>query len=214
MNAKWITMFVVLALVIAGLLFAQQKYKASKADQKQQTTKADQKQETSKADENTLSSADRSFITLAAEANLAEIETAKTVQARSKDSAEKDFANRMITDHTQASQNLATLAKANGITLGDESSANDRNQKDELQKLSSAKLGHAYLRDELQDHKQAISEFESEIEHGHNQAVTNYAEQTLPTLEDHIRIAENLAGKLGMSGKTGLTDEAKAITVR
>lgn len=205
MNAKWITMFVVLVLVIAGLLFAQQKYQASKADQKQQTTKAD---------ESTLNSADRSFITLAAEANLAEIETAKTVQERSKDPAVKDFANRMITDHTQASQNLATLAKANGITLGSEPSANDRNQKDELQKLSSAKLGDAYLRDELQDHKQAISEFESEIEHGHNQNITDYAEQTLPTLEDHIRIAENVAGKMGISGETGLTDKTKAITVR
>lgn len=205
MNAKWITMFVVLGFLIVGLLFAQQKYKASRADQKYQA---------SKAGENTLNSADRSFIALAAEANLAEIETAKTVQERSKDPAVKDFANRMITDHTQANQNLATLAKANGITLGNEPSANDRNQKDELQKLSSAKLGDAYLREELQDHKHAISEFESEIEHGHNQAITDYAEQTLPTLEDHIRIAENVAGKMGMSGETGLTDEAKAITVK
>ena len=59
-----------------------------------------------------------------------------------------------------------------------------------------------------------ISEFENEIEHGHDQAVKSYAEQTLPALQDHIRIAEDIAGKMGMSGKTGLSDEAKAITAR
>ncbi|MFY9844017.1 MAG: DUF4142 domain-containing protein, partial [Terriglobales bacterium] len=90
----------------------------------------------------------------------------------------------------------------------------ERNQKSELQKLSGAKLDDAYLRDELQGHKEAISAFENEIEHGRNQEVKNYAAQTLPTLQDHIRIAEDIVGKLGLSGKTGLSDETKAIAVR
>ncbi len=36
-----------------------------------------------------------------------------------------------------------------------------------------------------------ISAFESEIEHGQNQEPKNHAEQTLPTIEDYIRIAES-----------------------
>jgi predicted outer membrane protein len=66
----------------------------------------------------------------------------------------------------------------------------------------------------LQGHKEAISAFESEIEHGQNQEAKNYAEQTLPTLQDHIRIAEDVAGKLGLAGKTGLSDETKAINAK
>ena len=124
----------------------------------------------------------------------------------------KDFANRMVTDHTQASQELASVAEMNGVKLPTEASATERNQKSELEKLSGAQLNDAYLRDELQGHKETISAFESEIEHGENQEAKNYAEQTLPTLQDHIRIAEDVAGKLGISGKAGLSDEAKAIT--
>lgn len=83
-----------------------------------------------------------------------------------------------------------------------------------MQKLSGSKLDDAYLRDELQSHKEAISAFESEIENGQNQEVKNYAAQTLPTLQDHIRIAEDIAGKLGLSAKPGLSDQTKAIAIR
>jgi putative membrane protein len=136
------------------------------------------------------------------------------VGQKSTDPAVKDFANRMVTDHTQANQKLATIAEMNGVKLPSEASATERNQKSELEKLSGAQLNDAYLRDELQGHKETISAFESEIEHGQNQEAKSYAEQTLPTLQDHIRIAEDIAGKLGLAGKEGLSDEAKAITAK
>jgi putative membrane protein len=100
------------------------------------------------------------------------------------------------------------------IKLPTEPGVIERNQKNELQKLSGAKLDAAYIRDELQGHKEAIVAFENEIENGQNQEVKNYAVKTLPTLQDHIRIAEDIAGKLGLSGEVGLSDQTKAIAVR
>jgi putative membrane protein len=195
MYAKGMTFVLAIVLMGTGSLFAQQK----------QSKMAGQKMD---------NSADRNFITSAAEANLAEIDMAKMVGQKATDPAVKDFANRMVTDHTQASQNLASVAEMNGVKLPTEASAAERNQKSELEKLSGAQLNDAYLRDELQGHKETISAFESEIEHGQNQEAKNYAEQTLPTLQDHIRIAENVAGELGISGKAGLSDETKAITAK
>jgi putative membrane protein len=196
MHAKWMTFVLTTALVATGSLFAQQKHQSTMAGQNMQN------------------SADRSFINSAAEANLAEIDMAKMVGQKSTDPAVKDFANRMVTDHTQASQKLTSVAEMNGVKLPTEETTAERNEKSELQKLSGAQLNDAYLRDELQGHKEAISAFESEIEHGQNQEAKNYAEQTLPTLQDHIRIAEDVAGKLGLAGKTGLSDETKAITAK
>lgn len=184
------------ALVLTGSLFAQQKHQTATTTQSMQN------------------SADRTFMSSAAEANLAEIDTAKMVGQKSTDPAVKDFANRMVTDHTQASRGLASLAEVSAIKLPTEPGVMERNQKNELQKLSGAKLDDAYLRDELQGHKEAIAAFENEIENGQNQEVKNYAVKTLPTLQDHIRIAEDVAGKLGLSGKVGLSDETKAIAVR
>lgn len=195
MYVKWTTFVMTTVLIASGSLFAQQK-QSNMAEQKMQN------------------STDRSFISSAAEANLAEIDIAKMVGQKSTDPAVKDFANRMVTDHTQASQKLTSVAEMNGVKLPTEPSATERNQKGELEKLSGAQLNDAYLRDELQGHKETISAFESEIEHGRNQEAKNYAEQTLPTLQDHIRIGEDIAGKLGLAGKAGLSDEAKAIIVK
>ncbi len=158
-----------------------------------------------------LSSTDRTFINSAEQGNLAEIQDAKMIEQKATDPAIKDFASRMVTDHTQASQELKALAKSTGVTLPAETTAAEANQKDEWQKLSGVKLDDAYLRGQLEDHKQAISVFENEVEHGQNEAVKDYAAKTLPTLQDHIRIAEDIAGKMDMSGKAGLTQENKAI---
>jgi putative membrane protein len=195
MYAKWMTFVLTTVLIATGCLFAQQKQSAMTGQKMQH-------------------SADRSFISSAAEANLAEIDIAEMVDQKSTDPAVKDFANRMVTDHTQASQKLASVAEMNGIKLPTEASATERKQKSELERLSGAQLNDAYLRDELQGHKETISAFESEIERGQNQEAKNYAEQTLPTLQDHIRIAEDVAGKLGLAGKAGLSDESKAITAK
>jgi putative membrane protein len=195
MHAGWTTFVLTAALVATGSLFAQQKH------------------ETAMSGHN-MENSDQRFITSAAEANLAEIDMAKLVGQKSTDPAVKDFANRMVTDHTQASQRLATVAETNGVKLPTEESAAERNKKSELQKLSGAQLNEAYLRNELQGHKETISAFENEIEHGQNQETKSYAEQTLPTLQDHIRIAEDVAGKLGLPGKAGLSDETKAITAK
>lgn len=183
-------------LLVTGSLFAQQKHQTATNTQSMQN------------------STDRNFMRTAADANLAEIETAKMVAQKSTDPAVKDFANRMVTDHTQASQSLASVAEMSNVKLPTEPAANERNQKNELQTLSGAKLDDAYLRDELRGHKEAIAAFENEIKNGQNQEVKNYAIETLPTLQDHIRIAEDIAGKLGMSGKAGLSDPTKAIAVK
>jgi putative membrane protein len=176
-------------------------------------TVAQQMKQSTQSSNATVSSVDRSFIRSAEEGNLAEIASAKIAEHKATDPAVKDFADRMVTDHTQASQELKALAKSTGVSLPAEPTANKANE-NEWQKLSGTKLNDAYLRDQLADHKQAISVFQNEMEHGQNEAVRDYAERTLPTLEDHIRIAEDIAGKMGMSGRAGLTQETKAIAAK
>jgi putative membrane protein len=161
-----------------------------------------------------LSSSDRTFVMNAAQANLAEIDTAKMVEQKTSNPAVKDFAQRMVTDHSQAEQQLSNWAETAGVKLPTQASASERAQQAQLDKLSGKQLDDTYVRDELQDHKKVIAEFNTEIEHGQDHAVKSYAEQTLPVLQDHIRIDEDLAGKMDMSGKSGLNDENKAISAQ
>jgi hypothetical protein len=52
---------------------------------------------------------------------------------------------------------------------------------------------------------------ENEIEHGQATAIKAFAEKFLPIVQDHLRIAENVSGKMGTSGKEGPSQPEKAI---
>lgn len=64
-----------------------------------------------------ISTRDRNFIRELAYQNMAEIELAKLAQSKSKNDSVLSFANRMLTDHSKALEDLQQLALKKGVTL-------------------------------------------------------------------------------------------------
>ena len=58
----------------------------------------------------------------------------------------------------------------------------------------------------VKDHEKDIAEFQKEASSGKNPAIKDFAAQILPTLEDHLREARNVAanGKAFCRGAGGL----------
>jgi putative membrane protein len=50
------------------------------------------------------------------------------------------------------------------------------------------------------DHQKAINEFRREAASAQNADVRDYAKDVLPTLEKHLKDAQDLQGKLGSKG--------------
>ena len=69
----------------------------------------------------------------------------------------------------------------------------DRTQYDQLSKLSGPEFDHAYMQMMVEDHEKDVAEFKQEAASGKNPAIKNFAAQTLPTLEDHLRQARDVA---------------------
>ena len=59
----------------------------------------------------------KAFIDKVAQINLGEVELGKLAQQKGNNPAVKDFARRMIQDHTQAEDDLQQLAKQESVTL-------------------------------------------------------------------------------------------------
>jgi putative membrane protein len=159
----------------------------------------------------TVSFQDRQFANMAAQANKGEIEVANVAQQKASNESVKQFAKLMIDDHTKAGEELKTWASHNKVTLPSYLSSDDSTLKSNLSSLSGSDFDKKYMQAQLEDHKKVISGFEIEIQDGKNPQLKQFAEQTLPTLQDHIRVAEDVAGHLGLSGKMGLTDQSKAV---
>lgn len=135
-----------------------------------------------------VAAADRRFATKAAAAGTAEIADAQIALQKSSRQDVKDFAQRMVDDHTKAADQLKSIASGEGINLPTSESAADRKKTDALQKLSGAQLDRRYISGQRTAHKQAVALFSKESSSGKDSQLKSFAGQTLPTLQDHLKM--------------------------
>jgi putative membrane protein len=142
----------------------------------------------------TLSKSDRRFIRKAAEGNLAEVALGRLAEQNSQDSSVKAFGERMVQDHSQANQQLTTVAQNLNVTLPTSPSSSDQKVMDKLSGLSGPAFDKAFARDMVRGHRMDVRAFEHEAKHGRDPDVKQFAESTLPTIREHLAMAEKLPG--------------------
>jgi putative membrane protein len=135
-----------------------------------------------------VSSGDRDFVTKAAQAGAAEIDQAKLALQKSDRKDLKDFAQRMVTDHTKAADQLKGTASDLGLELPAGESAKDQKATIALQGLDGDKFNQRYISNQRSAHKDAVALFTQESKSGKNAKLKDFAAKTLPTLEDHNRM--------------------------
>lgn len=141
-------------------------------------------------------SMDHHFAMEAAQGGMAEVKLGQLAQDKGSSDAVKQFGKKMVDDHSKANDQLKGIAAKENLTLPTEIDAKDEAVYDRLSKLSGAEFDRAYARDMVRDHKKDVAEFQKEANNGKNDDIKNFASQTLPTLQEHLKMAEGL-----MSGK-------------
>lgn len=68
--------------------------------------------------------------------------------------------------------------------------------------MSGAELDREYAKFMVSDHRKDVSEFEKESTRGTDADLKAFATKTLPTLQEHLRMAEALPGAKGAGGGT------------
>ncbi len=139
---------------------------------------------------NRMGSPDNVWITKAAQGGMAEVELGKLAQSNASSDAVKQFGQRMVDDHTKAGEELAKIAADKGITLPTGLDAKNQATKDRLSKLSGKEFDRAYMQDMVKDHRGDVAEFKKEAASGKDPEVKAFASKTLPTLEEHLKLAE------------------------
>jgi putative membrane protein len=141
-----------------------------------------------------VSPSTQDFVTQAAMGDMLEIETGKLAQLKASDPMLKQFANQLITDHQKTTDELKALA-ASGKVKVDLPTAMDRSHQGKLDKLKG--LSGADFDKEFEDmqrsaHKDATSLFERYAKGGENNDLKAFASKHLPTLQHHLKMAEDL----------------------
>jgi putative membrane protein len=153
----------------------------------------------------TTANPDHQFARKAAQGGMAEVKLGQLAQDKGQSDAVKDFGKRMVDDHSKANDELESTVAQENIRLPKNLSAHDQATYDRLSKLSGAEFDKAYARDMVMDHKKDIAEFKQEANNGQDPQIKNFASQTLPVLQDHLKMAQDMQQQVGAgsSGHTG-----------
>ena len=139
----------------------------------------------------TVAASDKAFAEKAAIGGLAEVAMGKLAQEKAGSDQVKQFGSRMVTDHSKANDELKQVASSKGLSLPTDLDAKHKSKVAKLEKLSGAQFDRAYMDDMVSDHKQDVSEFEKESKSGHDSDIKGFASKTLPTLQEHLKMAQD-----------------------
>jgi putative membrane protein len=143
---------------------------------------------------------DAEFAKKAAQGNMAEVKLGELAQEKGSSDAVKNFGKRMVNDHSKANEELKTTAAKDNIQLPSDLDTKDQAAYDRLSKLSGPAFDKAYSRDMVRDHEKDVAEFHKEANAGKNEDIKNYAAQTAPILEDHLKEARKLMQSVSAEG--------------
>jgi putative membrane protein len=203
------------ALGFAGLLtamapaFAQGTGSMGSASTTTKTTtthkKTTEKTPSSHSTTKALDHSDKKFLTEAAEGGMMEVEAGKVAAAQATDPDVKAFGQKMVDDHTKANDKLKQLAADKGLTLPTDMGTMDKHNLDKLKKATGADFDRLYMSDMVKDHKKDVSDFDHASKSAKDSDVKAFAADTLPTLQDHLKMAQTTADKIGASTKHATT---------
>ncbi|NTV10907.1 MAG: DUF4142 domain-containing protein, partial [Zoogloea sp.] len=155
-----------------------------------------------------VAGSDRAFVSDAVSGGMAEVEAGRLVAAKSTDADLKAFAMRMAQDHTKANDELLRIASTKGISVPTAVGAADRARLDRLNSLSGARLRQIYLAQfGTAAHQKTIQLFERQSREGQDADLKAYADRTLPTLQEHLRMVQQLRqGRMSGQANSGSFD--------
>jgi putative membrane protein len=130
------------------------------------------------------------FMTKAAQGGMAEVEMGRVAVQNANNPQVKQFGQRMIDDHSKANDQLKSIAAKKNVTLPTDIDAKQRAEMDRLSKLKGAAFDREYMTLMVKDHKEDVSEFEKASKNESDPDVKSFASSTLPTLQEHLRMAE------------------------
>lgn len=136
---------------------------------------------------------DALFVKNALQGGIAEVQLGQLTLQKSSNDQVKQFAQKMIDDHTRLGDQMKPVAQQVGVAVPTEPSKKDKQTMAKLQALSGPAYDQAYIKDMVKDHKKDLSDFQMEASSGQDAAVKDAATQGSQIISQHLQMAQQLA---------------------
>ena len=136
---------------------------------------------------------DQAFVDTAAQTDMTEAHLGQLAADQAASQGVKDYAQMLVTDHTNDYKVLTAAATKAGLTVPKGLDAKHEKMVAPFEKLHGKAFDHKYIQTMVAGHTAALEAYTKESKDGTNADIKAYATQTLPTLEKHRDAAKALA---------------------
>jgi putative membrane protein len=138
-----------------------------------------------------LNSTDRDFAVIAAQAGMAEVELGNLAQTQGSNEQIRSYGKKLVEDHAKLNNELKDIAAKQALTLPSDVNSDQRKAIDAMARRSGPQFDSEFWKTAVDDHAKAIEAFRKEVAMGDNQALKDFASRSIPSLEEHLRMAQN-----------------------
>lgn len=142
---------------------------------------------------------DSKFMMMLATGGMNEIGLSQTALSKTTNDDVKQFAQKMVDDHTAAGEELKSLASTKGVTLPMAMDAKHMEVNTKLSAMSGMDFDMLYMKTMVKDHEKTVSMLQKEANSGKDADAKALAAKLLPTVQGHLDMARGMVSK--MSGK-------------
>jgi putative membrane protein len=146
---------------------------------------------------NSAGMSDQQFVDLAAQTDMMEAHLGQVAAEQAASQNVKEFAQTLVTDHTNDYQQLTAAAGKASLTVPKGLDAAHDKMIAPLAKLKGAAFDRRFAQEMVTGHQKAIAAYQGEAQNGQNADLKAYATQALPTLEKHLQAARELGPSRG-----------------
>jgi putative membrane protein len=196
MNRLNTIVLAVLALMCLSFFGCSQQKGASQKEYSSQQSGGSAQQQQAEANPQQQLSPDQQFIAEAAQDGRAEVQLGQMAQRKASDPGVKRFAQRLVTDHMKANQQLESLPQAGQVKQPANTPDERRTTTDQLSGLSGKEFDRRFMDEMVRDHEKAVSRFQEAASGASDQQVKQFAAQILPVLKQHLQTAKSLQARL------------------
>lgn len=147
------------------------------------------------ADDKGQFTSDQHFVNDAAIGGLAEVQLGKLAMDKGTTDAVKSLGQRLMRDHQQLNTQLQQVAGKSRLQVPAALDAKHQKMVQEFQQLSGARFDRKFLQDQVKDHEKDIAQFEAAAKSAKDPALRDFAERSLPTLREHLKMAQAALGQ-------------------
>lgn len=154
-----------------------------------------------------ISQSSKRFLDHMAKDSQGEVQLAQMAQNKASNQQVKDFAQKLVQDHTQLDQQMQSAFSQFGMSMPQPMTQEQQQLKSRLQNESGSQFDKAFINAAVRGHEKDVAAVQQHLQTAQNDQVKQLLQGALPVLQQHLQMAKQLQSQLGSGSQQSASSQ-------